>query len=219
MHRWLTQDVAGVISSSLAGVSICRAQIQHAGEGGLYAELIQDRSFSAVAYTQVLFLQAIPCHQPYLLTRPPCLWKQQQHTSACGTCPHALHIPLKSPFRKQLAVLYKGLGAKSCTNRPAGSTAWTPCFHFLQQDATHLRCVPILQGFLLNNANELVLGQGAFEPADRLLAYEKEAVGQGPSRLGSKATLLQHQANQRYSYFLNVPQLRRPTFECKSAKI
>ncbi len=28
-------------------------QIQHAGEGGLYAELIQDRSFSGLAYTQV----------------------------------------------------------------------------------------------------------------------------------------------------------------------
>lgn len=30
-------------------------QIQHAGEGGLYAELVQDRSFSGLAYTQVLF--------------------------------------------------------------------------------------------------------------------------------------------------------------------
>lgn len=30
-----------------------RLQIQHAGEGGLYAELVQDRSFSGLAYTQV----------------------------------------------------------------------------------------------------------------------------------------------------------------------
>lgn len=28
-------------------------QIQHAGEGGIYAELIQDRTFSGLAYTQV----------------------------------------------------------------------------------------------------------------------------------------------------------------------
>ena len=31
-------------------------QIQHAGEGGIYAELIQDRTFSGLAYTQVLLL-------------------------------------------------------------------------------------------------------------------------------------------------------------------
>jgi hypothetical protein len=33
------------------------AQIQHAGEGGLYAELVQDRSFEGLAYTQG-FLQS-----------------------------------------------------------------------------------------------------------------------------------------------------------------
>ena len=33
-------------------------QIQHAGEGGLYAELVQDRSFSGLAYTQASHLLA-----------------------------------------------------------------------------------------------------------------------------------------------------------------
>ena len=41
------------MQSHLAFTVISLLQIQHAGEGGLYAELVQDRSFSGLAYTQV----------------------------------------------------------------------------------------------------------------------------------------------------------------------
>ena len=75
------------------------------------------------------------------------------------------------------------------------------CIHFLQQDATQLRCMQVVQGFLSSNADELALGQDAFEPAGRrkLLASENKAVGQDFSRLSPRARLLQQQASQRYS--------------------
>ena len=50
--------------SYLTFTDIALLQIQHAGEGGLYAELIQDRSFSGLAYTQVLHTPLIDPNGP-----------------------------------------------------------------------------------------------------------------------------------------------------------
>lgn len=81
----------------IPGLNLCTTQINHAGEGGLYGELIQDRSFDALAATSGFDAEEYLELTPEMLssTAPPGVQNPGQtelkHVGATNSSLHGSH--------------------------------------------------------------------------------------------------------------------------------